>query len=618
MLILKNVTAVQLHPAKVQEGVDIAIENDVIVAIGDALTQRYPDASFKEMHGRIVMPGIVCSHNHFYSGLSRGIMANIAPCPDFISTLKNLWWRLDRALDEESLYYSGLICSLEAIKSGCTSVIDHHASPAYIGGSLSTLRDAFLKVGLRAMTCFETTDRNNGIKELQEGVEENIRFARLIDEAKKATSEPYLVEAHIGAHAPFTVPDAGLEMLREAVKATGRGLHIHAAEDLYDVSYSHHWYGKDLLARLAQFDLIDSKTLVAHGLYLSKDDITLLNQRDAFLVHNARSNMNNHVGYNHHLSDIRNLALGTDGIGSDMFEEMKFAFFKHRDAGGPLWPDSFAKALTNGNELMSRNFGAKFGLLEAGYKADLTICDYNSPTPLLADNIAGGSKLNATPTRTDKKIAISLQDLELDWVDWDNGALRIGAMSRLQPLRDARFIPAALREALGFVYSRHVRNQSTIGGEIAARQEESVLLPVLLALDAELVFGNGETLSIEDYLACPCDRLLTEIIIKDPYRTCATRKISRSQAGLTVVTAAVAMTDHDGMRIALDGVASKALRLHDVEKQNLEGNALEQAVANAIFPQEDLRGSVAYKRYITGVLVADLYADCQQAGEEAV
>ena len=197
------------------------------------------------------------------------------------------------------------------------------------------------------------------------------------------------MEAHIGAHAPFTVPDAGLEMLREAVKTTGRGLHIHAAEDLYDVSYSHHWYGKDLLARLTQFDLIDSKTLVAHGLYLSKDDITLLNQRDAFLVHNARSNMNNHVGYNHHLSDIRNLALGTDGIGSDIFEEMKFAFFKHRDAGGPLWPDSFAKALANGNELMSRNFGAKFGLLEAGYKADLTICDYNSPTPLLADNIAG-------------------------------------------------------------------------------------------------------------------------------------------------------------------------------------------------------------------------------------
>ncbi len=90
MLILKNVTAVQLHPAKVQEGVDIAIENDVIVAIDDALTQCYPDASYKEMHGRIVMPGIVCSHNHFYSGLSRGIMANIAPPGFHLNAEKSL------------------------------------------------------------------------------------------------------------------------------------------------------------------------------------------------------------------------------------------------------------------------------------------------------------------------------------------------------------------------------------------------------------------------------------------------------------------------------------------------------------------------------------------------
>ena len=178
-------------------------------------------------------------------------------------------------------------------------------------------------------------------------------------------------------------------MLREALKTTGRGLHIHMAEDRYDVSHSHHHYGKDLLIRLAEFDLIDSKTLVAHGLYLSEADIELLNARDGFLVHNARSNMNNHVGYNQQLTAFRNLALGTDGIGSDMFEELKFAFFKHRDAGGPLWPDSFARALSNGNTLLSRNFNDRFGRIEAGYKADLTISDYIPPTPLLAANIAG-------------------------------------------------------------------------------------------------------------------------------------------------------------------------------------------------------------------------------------
>ncbi|MGY0157871.1 putative aminohydrolase SsnA [Edwardsiella tarda] len=389
MLILKNVTAVQFEPAQVREGVDIAIDGAEIHAIGDNLHAQFPDAQVKEMHGRLVMPGIVCAHNHFYSGLSRGIMANIAPCPDFISTLKNLWWRLDRALDEESLYYSGLICSLEAIKSGCTAVIDHHASPNYIAGSLATLRKGFLKAGLRGMTCFETTDRNGGTRELQQGVEENIRFAQLIDEAKAKGSEPYLVEAHIGAHAPFTVSNAGLEMLAEALRATGRGLHIHAAEDRYDVSHSHDKYGQDLVVRLAEYGLINDKTLLAHGLYLSDEDIRILNEQDAFLVHNARSNMNNHVGYNQRLAQFRNLALGTDGIGADMFEELKFAFFKHRDAGGPLWPDSFTRFLYNGNQLLNRNFGARFGRLEAGYKADLTICDYPSPTPLAAQNIGG-------------------------------------------------------------------------------------------------------------------------------------------------------------------------------------------------------------------------------------
>ena len=389
MLILKNVTAIQFEPARVQFGVDIAIDGPLIKDVGAGLTAKYPQAQVREMDGKLVMPGIVCAHNHFYSGLARGIMANIKPCPDFVSTLRNLWWRLDRALDEESLYYSGLICSLEAIKSGCTAVIDHHASPNYIAGSLNTLRQGFLKAGLRGISCFETTHRNGGEAELKAGVAENVAFARLVDAAKASGDEPYLVEALIGAHAPFTISRAGMEMLADAVKTTGRGLHIHVAEDLYDVSHSHDVYGQDLIERLAGHELINDRTIVAHGLYLSDSDIGILNENDAFLVHNPRSNMNNHVGYNHKLDAYRNLALGTDGIGADMFEELKFAYFKHRDAGGSMWPDSFACFLWNGNALLERNFGARFGRLDAGFKADLTICSYDCPTPLAAQNIGG-------------------------------------------------------------------------------------------------------------------------------------------------------------------------------------------------------------------------------------
>lgn len=389
MLVLKNATAAQFEPALIKEGVDIVIDGGEIKEVGTDLAAKYPDATVKDMKGKLVMPGIVCSHNHFYSGLARGIMADIKPSPDFISILKNLWWRMDRALDEEALYYSGLICSLEAIKNGCSAVIDHHASPNYISGSLNTLRKGFLKAGLRGMTCFETTDRNGGLKEMMAGVEENIAFAQQIDRAKQEGTEPYLVEAHIGAHAPFTVSNEGLSMMAEAVASTGRGIHIHVAEDRYDVTHSHHHYGQDIVERLDSFGLINEKTILAHGLYLSDRDIDILNAKDGFLVHNARSNMNNNVGYNHKLTRFKNVALGTDGIGADMFEELKFAFFKHRDAGGPLWPDSFLRNLWNGNEILARNFGAKFGRLDAGNKADLTILDYTSPTPFVADNLPG-------------------------------------------------------------------------------------------------------------------------------------------------------------------------------------------------------------------------------------
>jgi putative selenium metabolism protein SsnA len=383
--VLKHAQIINFSPAEVKQDVDIVIEDTLIKAVGKDAASGIQADKVIDCDGLYVHPGLVCSHHHYYSGLSRGIMATIPDSPDFISTLKNLWWRVDRALDEESVYYSSLICSLDAVRSGTTAVVDHHASPNFITGSLHQIRRGFEAVGLRGMTCYEVTDRNGGEKEMREGVEENLRFVQEIGDA----GPDRLMEAAIGAHAPFTVPDAGMEMLSDAVAQTGRGLHIHLAEGAYDVSVSHHRYDKDLAFRLDDFGLINDKSILVHGLYLNEAEIELINSRNAFLAHNARSNMNNNVGYIRHLDKVKNLVMGTDGIGADMFEEFKLAFFKHRDAGGPLWPDTFLSALSRGNQLLSRYFDADFGRIEAGCKADLVISDYKAPTPLEAGNIAG-------------------------------------------------------------------------------------------------------------------------------------------------------------------------------------------------------------------------------------
>lgn len=388
--LIKNVTIFNSKdPVSVEEGMDVLISDDLIEEVGKGLGS---EADFViDGKERILMPGLVCAHHHYYSAFSRGMsLPNTGPQRDFVETLQNWWWKLDRALDEESIYYSSLVASMEAIKAGTTSVVDHHASPSFIKNSLMAIASGMEKVGIRGITCYEITDRNEGEKEVLSGLDENISFASYVD-ARKKEDPKYPIEAMIGAHAPFTVPDYALRLIKEGVEEVHRGLHIHVAEDKFDVSHSHAVYRENIIERLLRHGLIDNKTLLVHGVHLYPDEIGLINERDAFLAHNARSNMNNQVGYCHNIKNVKNLVLGTDGCGGNMFEEIKIAFFKNRDASLGFWPSDFLSALTRGNDLVEREFSGKIrlGRIEKGYKADLVLLSYKSPTAFADSNAAG-------------------------------------------------------------------------------------------------------------------------------------------------------------------------------------------------------------------------------------
>lgn len=235
---------------------------------------------------------------------------------------------------------------------------------------------------------------------------------------------------------------------------------------------------------------------------------------------------------------------------------------------------------------------------------------------------AGGSKLNAKPTQTEKTVAISLSNLSLNAIVQDGDALLIGATTSIQQIIDNELTPTSLKIAGGFIYSRHLRNQATIGGEIASLQDESLLLPCLIALKAEVILADSQKMLVEDYVEQKKQDLILQIVLPDPKLICVTENIRRSAGGLSIISAAVSI-DHAGETIiALEGVASgkrrgAPVRLRDIEQMDLEGEALERAVAEAIIPQADLRGSIEYKRYISGVLVTDLLAECQRLAGRA-
>jgi len=392
MTVFENVRVVSFEPPAVSEPMDVATAGPktgsspgAIVETGKGLAAKYPQA--RRVSGAYLSPGLVCAHTHLYSALARGLLTQIAPSKDFAQQLRNLWWRLDRAIDLPILEASALAGCAEAAACGVTSVVDHHAGPEAIDGSLSVIRCAFDEIGLRGLVCYETTDRN-GPDGARAGVHENLRFAREIDAERAAGKRP-IVDGAIGAHAGFTLGDETLAALGDAVRSSSRGLHTHAGEDKYDAVDSRYRYGMDLAERLDAAGCLDAKTIVAHGLWLTESEVEILNARGSFLAHNARSNMNNAVGYNMLLPRYANVALVTDGMSSDMLEEFRFAAFRHREAGGPWWPADFLRCLDRGNRIMERYMGVALGRVVAGARADLVLWDYEPPTPLVGGNIAG-------------------------------------------------------------------------------------------------------------------------------------------------------------------------------------------------------------------------------------
>jgi putative selenium metabolism protein SsnA len=393
MTLFESVRVISFEPPAVSEPMDVAVAGPheagakagSIVEAGTGLAAKYPGA--KRVSGAYLSPGLVCSHTHLYSALARGLMVDIAPSKDFAQQLKNLWWRLDRAVDLPILEASALAGCADAALCGVTSVVDHHAGPEAIDGSLSVIRGAYEEIGIRGLLCYETTDRN-GMEGSRAGVRENLRFAEEIDSAR-ASGETPLVDGAIGGHAGFTIGDETLAALGDAVRSSGRGIHVHLGEDKFDAVDSRYRFDADLVARMDAAGCLGPKSIVGHGVWLTDAEVEIVNARGSFLAHNARSNMNNAVGYNSLLTRFANVVLGTDGMSADMLEEFRFACFRHRESGGPWWPGDFLRCLDRGNRLMERYMGIALGRVQAGCAADLVLWDYEPPTPLVGGNIAG-------------------------------------------------------------------------------------------------------------------------------------------------------------------------------------------------------------------------------------
>ncbi len=391
LLIVNGRLVTWVDGAEIVEQGGLLLQDGRIAAIGPSasLMQAHPDAPQLDASGQLVMPGNICAHTHFYGAFARG-MAIPGPAPkDFPDILERLWWRLDRALLDVDVKYSALVCLVDAIKHGTTTLIDHHASPNAIDSSLDQIADAAEEAGVRVATCYEVTDRN-GATGTQAGISENVRFLHSLRERGSG-----LLAGTFGLHASLSLSEETLAACVEAASDLATGFHIHVAEheaDEYDALYK---YGRRVVDRLAAAGILGPKSIVAHAVHTDPAEMMLLKETGTWVTHQPRSNMNNAVGAANIEGMLRlgiPVCLGNDGFSNNMWAEWKTAYLlhklAHRDPRRANGMDIVQMAIHN-NAALARIFwpDLPIGKLEAGAAADIILVDYHPITPLSSGNL---------------------------------------------------------------------------------------------------------------------------------------------------------------------------------------------------------------------------------------
>ena len=388
-LVIKNITIATLGETnQVLKNQNIVIENGIIKSIESIIDlNEYSGYEIIDGKNRLALPGFINTHTHYYSSFARGL-TKADPSQNFSEILENMWWRLDKKLSLEDCYYSALVSNIDAIKNGTTTLIDHHASPNAVTGSLFKIKDAVMDSGLRASLCYELSDRD-GKNISQKGIDENISFIK--DTMQENSNK---IKALFGMHASFTIDDSTMERASIEGLEIGAGFHIHCAEDISDQQITQNKFKKSVIERLSDFKLLGPKTILAHGIHLSDHELDLVRDSDSIIVHNPQSNMNNAVGFLNIFKVLNKgilLGLGTDAMTTNMLEELRSAIWAHKLASknpSAAFVECTQLLVENNKKIIDRYFQG-LGEIKVGNQADIIIYDYNAPTPITSDNFYG-------------------------------------------------------------------------------------------------------------------------------------------------------------------------------------------------------------------------------------
>ena len=375
-----------LDASGVRPAMDVVVRAGKISQVVPTGTDNDRSNQIVDCHGRVLIPAFANVHHHFYATFLRGAPGPKVPPRDQRERLDRLVWPYEKTLDREDVRLAVRFGLLEAVVAGTTVVVDHHVSAGCVDGILDVIAEEILAAGVRAVLCYEITDRD-GERIARAGLRETERFLATLGRYRGS------IKAMVGLHAMSTVGPTSLAAAVDIAQRHGVGIHLHVGEAVHDNDLSVARYGDRPLARLEQAGALNSQSLLAHAVHVTHDELLLLARRDVMVAHNPRSNASNGVG----TTDLAALkkagvivGIGGDGFTQDIWSEIALMTLLQRQRlHSPLAlpPDAALNIGVKGNAaIVERLSGWKTGLIEPGCEADVVVLDGEPTIPITTEN----------------------------------------------------------------------------------------------------------------------------------------------------------------------------------------------------------------------------------------
>jgi 5-methylthioadenosine/S-adenosylhomocysteine deaminase len=332
--------------------------------------QQYQGTTTENLENHALLPGLINCHTHAAMTLMRGI-ADDLPLMDW---LQNHIWPLEQKWMSEAFVKDGTDLAIaEMILGGTTCFNDMYYFPEITAGQAIHL-GIRAKVGLIVID-FPSVWAQNSDEYIEKGLalHEQLRHSDLCSPA-------------FAPHAPYTVSDEPLQKIKTLADELELPIHIHLHETLHEVEQAQAQNGQRPLQRLQEMGLVNPSLIAVHMTQLTDEEICLLAESGAHIVHCPESNLKLASGFcpvARCLAAGINVALGTDGAASnndlDMFGEMRTAALLGKAVAGDASavPAMTVLRMATINGAKALGLDNCCGSLSVGKTADVIAIDLN-------------------------------------------------------------------------------------------------------------------------------------------------------------------------------------------------------------------------------------------------